>query len=121
MTAEERNRKMKHGHIVPRSWIPEFNLTHRRQSDFEKRGNQGAASTSNETIRKTHYKLRRQARMALKRQNTRKAIQDLRVLQQAAAALLALVGFLAGGSIGLAAGLLIGLLIVSFRIEQRRD
>jgi hypothetical protein len=28
MTSEERNRKMKYGHDIPRSWIPDFNMPH---------------------------------------------------------------------------------------------
>ena len=47
----------------------------------------------------------------------RKANKDLRVLQKAAAALFAVVGFLTGGSIGLAAGVLIGLFILLIQIE----
>ena len=117
MTAEERNQKMKYGHLVPRSWIPEFNLTHKRSSDPNKSGIPGSASTANKTRHKEHYKLRRQERIASKRRNMRKANRDLRVLQKAAAALFAVVGFLTGGSIGLAAGVLIGVFILLIQIE----
>lgn len=30
LTADERNRKFKYGHAVPRSWIPDFNATHQK-------------------------------------------------------------------------------------------
>jgi hypothetical protein len=102
MTAEDRNRKMNYGHSIPRSWIPEFNLTHRRQSDSNKSDAPGPAATAAKTLRNARCNLRRQTRMALKRQNTRKVNNNLRVLQKAAAALFTVVGFLTGGSVGLA-------------------
>jgi hypothetical protein len=36
MTSEERNRRMKYGHDVPRWWIPDFHNTHKRERDKEK-------------------------------------------------------------------------------------
>jgi len=36
MTSEDRNRRMKYGHDVPRWWIPEFNNTHKKEGEKEK-------------------------------------------------------------------------------------
>jgi hypothetical protein len=36
MTSDERNRRMKYGHEVPRWWIPEFHNTHKRKGDAQK-------------------------------------------------------------------------------------
>lgn len=33
MTSDDRNRRMKYGHDVPRWWIPEFNNTHNNKAD----------------------------------------------------------------------------------------
>jgi len=33
MTSDDRNRRMKYGHDVPRWWIPEFNNTHNDKTD----------------------------------------------------------------------------------------
>jgi hypothetical protein len=33
MTAEDRNNRAKWGHSLPRSWIPDFNMTHRRKAE----------------------------------------------------------------------------------------
>jgi len=33
MTSEDRNRRMKYGHDVPRWWIPEFNNTHKKEGE----------------------------------------------------------------------------------------
>lgn len=37
MTSEDRNRRMKYGHDVPRWWIPDFNTTHNGKDDAERR------------------------------------------------------------------------------------
>ncbi|MCX5947813.1 MAG: hypothetical protein NTY67_06425 [Cyanobacteria bacterium] len=44
MTSEDRNRRMKYGHDVPRWWIPEFNRTHN-----EDEGKQSVDTTSQRT------------------------------------------------------------------------
>jgi len=36
MTSDDRNRRMKYGHDVPRWWIPEFNNTHKKEGEKEK-------------------------------------------------------------------------------------
>jgi hypothetical protein len=36
MTSDDRNRRMKHGHDVPRCWIPEFHNTHKKEGENEK-------------------------------------------------------------------------------------
>lgn len=117
MTSEERNRKIKYGHRVPRSWIPDFNLTHKRPSHTEKSKTDNASAESNEIIPRDYYTLRRRSRMIEKNKHLRQVNKDIKLLQKVTAALMALIGFLSGGSIGLGAGVLIGLLILSFRID----
>lgn len=64
MTAEDRNRRMKWGHNVPRWWISDFNMTHRdekKESDLtNSRSDQAAGAIGDELVKGVNLQLFRQ-------------------------------------------------------------
>lgn len=120
MTSEERNRRIKYGQEVPRSWIPDFNLTHGRVTDRSRNSNNDPNPTPNPGDLSEKYKLKRRERMIRQRQRHIKANQSIKRIQQLTGILLMLIGFAAGGYIGLFLGALAGLGVASLRIELYR-
>lgn len=62
MTSDERNRRMKYGHEVPRWWIPEFHNTHKRKSDTENSAasSRPASESGDELLRTAKLQVTRQ-------------------------------------------------------------
>jgi hypothetical protein len=115
MTAEERNRILRYGQLVPRSWIPEFNRTHSMPRADGDRARRSTCALS-ETDRREYYAAKRRMRLGIRRQQTQRFNSNLRTLQYVIAGLIAFVGLLLAGGIGLGIGLLMGLLMISFRV-----
>jgi hypothetical protein len=89
MTSEDRNRRAKWGHDVPRSWISDFNMTHSV-------GDRSQLSEE-ELIERVRAKARRQRLEELAAQ--RRAAQ--RSIEQTLVAAAAVVGLLLGGALAL--------------------
>jgi hypothetical protein len=64
MTSEDRNRRMKWGHNVPRWWISDFNMTHRdetkRDDSINSRNEQPTGASGDELVRSAKVQLFRQ-------------------------------------------------------------
>lgn len=117
MTSEQRNRRMKYGHAVPRWWIPDFNLTHRNANRASAHQSSGIGSSDRQILRDHHERKRRSRRM-----NHRHKVftlhKDLRLLQNGVAILLMILGLLIGGPIGLAIGACVGLALLLLRLPS---
>jgi|LakMenE18May11ns_1017448.scaffolds.fasta_scaffold9893922_2 hypothetical protein len=116
MTSEERNRRLKYGHDVPRWWIPEFNATHKNPIQRSKTEH-GSPPKPDERIVKEHYELKRRSRLITQRRQLSRLNKDIRILQKAIAALFVVIGILAGGLIGFFVGTCIGLAVLAIRLE----
>lgn len=116
MTSDERNRKLKYGHEVPRWWIPEFNLTHRRA---EAGGSQrlGIQVKMDPERRREHFELKRRERLVMQRLKVKRVNKDIKIIQKALAVIVVLIGALTGGLLGCGMGLVLALLLISFRLE----
>jgi hypothetical protein len=117
MTSEERNRRMKYGHEVPRSWIPEFNATHPNPTNTPRGNRSGSGATESARTHSEIYKLKRRIRTASLQRQQASANQVIRWMQQITAALVVAIGFLAGGYLGLAIGAVAGLGLISLRVK----
>ena len=64
MTSEDRNRRMKWGHNVPRWWISDFNMTHRDDTkesySINARVEQPTAASGDELVKSAKFQLFRQ-------------------------------------------------------------
>ena len=103
MTSEERNRRLKYGHEVPRSWIPEFNVPPRSVRKV----------SLSDWLGPSRHLLRR-------RREDRKVLQlnrDIRRVQWLLATLIVGVCVIQRGVVGLAVGLVISLLLMVIRLE----
>jgi hypothetical protein len=64
MTSEDRNRRMKWGHNVPRWWISDFNMTHRDDTkegySINARAEQPTATSGDELVKSAKFQLFRQ-------------------------------------------------------------
>lgn len=121
MTSEERNRRMKYGHEVPRSWIPEFNATHPNATNSGRGNRSVSGTTSNIRTHSEIYELKRRIRTTSLQRQQASANQVIRWMQQITAALLVAFGFLAGGYLGLAFGAIAGLGLISLRITLNNN
>jgi hypothetical protein len=117
MTSEERNRRMKYGHEVPRSWIPEFNATHPNPTNNPWGKRSESDATSNIRTHSEIYKLKRRIRTTSLQRQQASANKVMRWIKQITAALLVAFGFFAGGYLGLAIGAVAGLSLISLRVE----
>jgi hypothetical protein len=117
MTSEERNRRMKYGHDVPRWWIPDFNVTHKTAIRTSPRDSIGSASSDLQILRDHHERKRRSRRMS-QRQKVIRLHKDLRLLQNVLALLFMIVGLLIGGPIGFAIGACMGLALLALRLPS---
>lgn len=116
MTSEDRNRRMKYGHDVPRWWIPDFNMTHK--STIQKNKNEhGRPTKTDERILKEHYELKRRSRLIAQRRQLIRLNKDIRAFQKAIAMLFVVIGAVAAGPIGFGIGACIGLALLAIRIE----
>ncbi len=116
MTSEERNRKMKYGHDIPRSWIPDFNMPHQdaiHKSEHER----GDSTKPDKKILKEQYELKRRSRLIRQRRDRSRFNKDIRALQIAIAIIFAIIGLIAGGPIGLGIGTCFGLALLAIRLE----
>lgn len=117
MSSDERNRRMKYGQDVPRSWIADFNVTHRSGTGGGEAMRNDLKSSPSPRDLKAQYELKRRTRVGRQRQQLIRASKDLRALQNLVALLMVLVGFLLGGFAGTAIGALVGLCISLFRLK----
>ena len=117
MIAEERNEKMKHGQEVPRSWIPDFNLTHNRAIHPPQNQTSENLSSHDTQLLKERHERKRLARQLRQRQQRVRANSDIKTGQKVIAIILALIGLLAGGLIGFSLGALAGLAILALPLE----
>jgi hypothetical protein len=71
MTSEDRNRRMKWGHNVPRWWISDFNMTHRdgtRESDsINSKADKPTGTSGDELIKSANVQLFRQRLLNLQK------------------------------------------------------
>ena len=116
MTAEERNRRIKHGHEVPRWRIPDFNVPPEPSAGGESDG--AADCSSTEAAELSDYRVFKQRKQQLlQREKSRRLNRNLRTLQYVVAVILVVLAFLAAGLPGLAIGACLGLLLISLRFE----
>jgi hypothetical protein len=116
MTAEERNRRMKYGHDVPRWWIADVHQP--AESEVSKDQREAAAASASETSEIHDYRVFKQRRrQLLQREQSRRLNRGLRHLQKGIALLIVIVAFLVGGLPGLAAGACIGLALIAWRFK----
>jgi hypothetical protein len=116
MTSEERNRKMKYGHDIPRSWIADFQMSH--QNGIQKsKHERGEPTKPDKRILKERYELKRRSRLIGQRRELSRLNYDIRALQKAIAILFAIIGLIAGGPNGFGIGAGIGLALLAFRLE----
>jgi hypothetical protein len=114
MTSEERNRRIKYGHDVPRWWIPDFNRP--PESPPAGRGPGGVGSPSTES---DDYRIfQRRRRQIRQKEQARRLNRGLGNLQKLVALLIAWLGFWLAGLIGLAIGISLGLLLMAVRLER---
>ena len=116
MTSEERNRRMKYGHDVPRWWIPDFNMTHKNMIQKSKHEH-GRPTKPDERILKEHYELKRRSRLIAQRRQLSRFNKDVRAFQKAIAILFVVIGVITGGPVGFGIGACIGLALLAIRIE----
>jgi hypothetical protein len=78
MTSEDRNRRAKWGHDVPRSWISDFNMTHPVGDRSQLSEEESASSTQQELIERVRAKARRQRLedLATQRRATQRSIEQ---------------------------------------------
>jgi hypothetical protein len=103
MTSEERNRKMKYGHDIPRSWIADFQMSH-QNAIHKSKHEHGEPTKPDKRILNEHYELKRLSRLTRYRHERIRLNKDIRALQIAIAILFAIVGLIAGGLIGFGVG-----------------
>jgi hypothetical protein len=103
MNAEERNRRLKYGTAVPRSWIPDFNMTHRRGAD--------------PNAMSDYYAFKRRLRLSSQRSRVSRLNKDIRLVQMLFAISLIVIGVLVGGPLGLLVGSCVALAFLFLRIE----
>ncbi len=116
MTAEERNRRIKHGHDVPRWWIPDFNVPPEPASGSD--SHRAADSPSTEAAELSDYRVFKQRkRQLLQREKSRRLNRYFRTLQHVVAVILVVLAFLGFGLPGLLIGACLGLLLISLRLE----
>ena len=116
MTAEERNRRMKYGHDVPRWWIADVHQP--AESEVSQDRREAAAASASETSEIHDYRVFKQRRrQLLQREQSRRLNRGLRNLQKAIALLIVIAAFLVGGLPGLAVGACIGLALIAWRFE----
>jgi hypothetical protein len=114
MTSEERNRRIKYGHDVPRWWIPDFNRPPEPPPGGRGPGGAGSPSTEIDDYR-IFQRRRRQIRQ---KEQARRLNRGLGNLQKLVALLIAWLGFWLAGLIGLAIGISLGLLLMAVRLER---
>lgn len=107
---------MKYGHDVPRSWISDFNITHRHSADT-RNPDQAQPAKSDETILKEHFAFKRFSRQIAHRSQLKKLNKKIRIFQISVAGCFAIIPAATGGLAGLLIGVIISLLLMSFRIE----
>lgn len=118
MTSEDRNRRMKYGHDVPRSWIAEFNTTHAASGPRQaKRKSADGGERSGRESLGFHYELKRRSRIGRSRVEIGRLNKDIRRVQKVLALLFAFTGLIMGGPIGLGIGVCTGLIIMLFRVS----
>ena len=117
MTSEERSRRMKVGHAVPRWWIPDFNLTH-RNANRASAHRSSRISRSDRQIPRDRRERKRRSRRRNQWQKLFAPPKDLRLLQNGVAILLMILGLLIGGPIGFAIGACIGLALLLLRLPS---
>jgi len=115
MTSEERNRKMKYGHDIPRSWIADFQMSHQNAIQTSKH-ERGQSTKADKRILKERYELKRRLRLTGQRRDLSRLNNDIRVLQKGLAILFAIIGAVAGGAIGFGIGACIGLAPLAIRV-----
>jgi hypothetical protein len=116
MTAEERNRRMKYGHDVPRWWIADVHQPAESEASQDRRG--AAAASASETSEIHDYRVFKQRRrQLLQREQSRRLNRGFRNLQKGIALLIVIVAFLVGGLPGLAVGACSGLALIAWRFE----
>jgi len=116
MTSEERNRKMKYGQDVPRSWIADFQVPQQNEAQKNKYEH-GESTKPDKRILKERYELKRRSRLIGQCRDLSRLNNDIRALQKAIAILFAMIGFIAGGPIGFSIGAGIGLTLLAIRLE----
>ena len=117
MTAEERNRRIKYGHDVPRWWIPDFNVSQELPSRQQPEGSPGCAAPEAGEGDDDYQVFERRRRQLLRREQARRRSRNLRLAQRLIAVLIAVVAYLAAGLVGLAIGVAVGVLLISLRLE----
>ena len=116
MTAEESNRRIKHGHGVPRWWIPDFNVPPEPAPGRDSHG--AADSPSTEAAELSDYRVFRQRKQQiLQREKSRRLNRYIRTLQHVVAVILVVLSFLGAGLPGLVISACLGLLLISLRFE----
>jgi len=116
MSSEERNRRMKFGQDVPRSWISDFNMTHGGAPD-ERSEFQVGKMISDEEALKMHYELKSRSRLIEKRLRQRRLNKDIQLTQKIVAFLFVFIGTIAAGAIGFGIGAALGLVLLAVRLE----
>jgi hypothetical protein len=116
MTSEERNRRLKYGHEVPRSWIPEFHANHKKSTQRSISERSRPTKTSETKIR-DHYELKRRSRLLEKRSQINRLNKDIRFVQISIAVLFIIIGILAGGLIGFFLGTCICLEVLAIPLK----
>ena len=116
MTADERNRRIKYGHEVPRWWIPDFNVSQELPSRQQPQGSPSHAAP--EAGEGDDYQVfERRRRQLLRREQARRFDRNLRMAQRLIAVLIAVAAYLAAGLVGLAMGAAVGVLLISLRFK----
>ncbi len=116
MTADERNRRLKYGSDVPRWWIPDFNRPPEPPTP-QQQDRTGSSPASGAGDGDDYRVFKRRRRELLQRERTRKLNRDIRLVQKLVAVLIVVVAFLMAGLVGLAIGAVMGLLLLSWRLE----
>jgi hypothetical protein len=116
MTSEERHRRMKYGHDIPRWWIPDFHMTHDNTMPTGKRESD-KPTKPDKRILKERYELKRRLRLNAQRRSLGSLNKDIRALQQGLAIFFVIIGAIAGGPIGFGLGACIGLALWAIRIN----